>query len=512
MSIRDQRIGVRYADGATDRMPAAARAGPGPAGCRTAGGDQVGLSNGPSLPRPRDASGAGPRGGGYHACESGGVPGGTRSPGSVPVGAVPAGSAARSRTGHRVPGRGAAADRGRPAAGRTCRGQGTEACRAHRGARGGAAGRPFWCWSPPSSCSRTTSCAGTSEAHWRQIELFVRRDWSMEPSITTLPGYHALMALAAWVMGTARLPVRSPGPVRDRAVHHRHVLLSRPAEGSGRCDAEDAAVRLPAHPVSHVLHGLHGRARRCCSCCSRRWRQPRAAIRRRVCWGWPRASVRQNNIVWTAVAFAQAYVADHGWRWPSRISDLLRYAPVLLSGGVIVAWLVFNRGQGAVGDVAAHPLGTPHVGNIFFMLFLSGLLFLPLWWGYRKETWARLRRAGDVGRTRCNVRDLLVRLRRGSSLQRGAAIRAKPDPGVGDGVANPQGGLLPAHRPELRVAAVAAPVGGGMAGLSGDAGIPAALLAHRAALLPDSAGAPARRPGAAWIRASSGRRSALGRC
>jgi hypothetical protein len=102
--------------------------------------------------------------------------------------------------------------------------------------------------------------------------------------------------------------------------------------------------------------------------------------------------IRQNNIVWAALAFAQAYVRDHGWRWPSPISSLLRYAPVLLSVAAIGGWLVFNRGQVAAGDVTAHPLGTPHLGNIFFMLFVSGILFLPLWWGYREQTWARLQK------------------------------------------------------------------------------------------------------------------------
>lgn len=229
------------------------------------------------------------------------------------------------------------------------------------------------------------------EAHWRQIELFLRREWSMEPSITTLPGYHTLIALAAWVMGTARLPsVRLVQFEIALCTIVTFFFLARRRDPAGATPKTLQFVFLPIlfpmffmiyTDVASLLFVL------LTALAAAAGRYPAAGG-----LGLASCLVRQNNIVWTAVAFAQAYHADHGWRWPSRVSDLLRYAPVLLSGGVIVAWLAFNRGQVAVGDVTAHPLGTPHVGNVFFMLFLSGLLFLPLWWGYRKETWARLQR------------------------------------------------------------------------------------------------------------------------
>jgi len=233
-------------------------------------------------------------------------------------------------------------------------------------------------------------------AHWRQIELFLRREWSMEPSITTLPGYHAFIALAAWVMGTGRSPsIRLVQFEIALCAIVTFFFLARRRDPGGATPKTLQFVFLPIlfpmffmvyTDVASLLFAL------LTTLAATAGRYPAAGV-----LGLASCLVRQNNIVWTAVAFAQAYVADHGWRWPSRISDLLRYAPVLLGGGVIVAWLVVNRGQGAVGDVAAHPLGTPHVGNIFFMLFLSGLLFLPLWLGYRKETWARLRRPATWG-------------------------------------------------------------------------------------------------------------------
>jgi alpha-1,2-glucosyltransferase len=228
-------------------------------------------------------------------------------------------------------------------------------------------------------------------AHWRQIELFVQRDWSMEPSITTLPGYHALIALAAWLTHSARLPtVRLVQFQIALATIVTFFFLARRRDASCATPKTLQFVFLPLlFPLFFMVYtdvASLGFVLLTALAASA-GRYPAAGV-----LGLASCLVRQNNIVWAALAFAQAYVADHGWRRPSRLSSLLRYAPVLLSGVAVVGWLVFNRGQVAAGDVKAHPLGTPHLGNIFFLLFLSGVLFLPLWWGYRAETWVRLRR------------------------------------------------------------------------------------------------------------------------
>jgi alpha-1,2-glucosyltransferase len=228
-------------------------------------------------------------------------------------------------------------------------------------------------------------------AHWRQIELFVRRDWSMDPVVTTLPGYHALMALAAWFMGTARLPsIRLVQFEIALGTIITFFLLAR------RRNAADATLKTLQFVFLPILFPLFFMVYTdvaslffvlLTALAASAGRYPAAGV-----LGLASCLIRQNNIVWAALAFAQAYVRDHGWRWPSPISSLLRYAPVLLSVAAIGGWLVFNRGQVAAGDVTAHPLGTPHLGNIFFMLFVSGILFLPLWWGYREQTWARLQK------------------------------------------------------------------------------------------------------------------------
>ena len=228
-------------------------------------------------------------------------------------------------------------------------------------------------------------------AHFRQMELFVRRDWSMEPSVTTLPGYHALLALAAWVIDTARVPsVRLIQFEIALATMATFFFLAR---RRGPASATVKTLQFVFLPILFPLFFMFYTDMASLwfvlltALATSAGRYPTAGV-----MGLASCLVRQNNIVWAALAFAQGYVADHGWRWPSRASTVLRYAPVLLSGVAIVGWLVANRGQVAVGDVKAHPLGTPHLGNVFFMLFVSGVLFLPLWWGYRKETWGRLRR------------------------------------------------------------------------------------------------------------------------
>jgi alpha-1,2-glucosyltransferase len=228
--------------------------------------------------------------------------------------------------------------------------------------------------------------------HVRQIERFFRGEWRMEPELTTLPGFHVLVAAVAWLSGTARVPSvrlfefevalgviaaffflarrRGPAHATQKTLQFVFLPILFPLLLLVYTDAASLGLvllmALAAGDGRYRAAGLLGLA----SCL-----------------------VRQNNILWVALVFVQAYVADHGWRWPSRPSSLLRYAPALLSGVAIAGWVAINRGQVAVGDVEAHPLGTPYLGNVFFLLFLSFFLFLPLWWGYRRTTWARLGRA-----------------------------------------------------------------------------------------------------------------------
>lgn len=229
------------------------------------------------------------------------------------------------------------------------------------------------------------------KAHLRQIELFVEREWRMEPSITTLPGYHAIMALAIWLTDNARNS-------SIRLVQFEIALATIAAFfGLARCrHPAGAAAKTLQFVFLPILFPLFFMVYTdvaslgfvlLTALATSAGRYPSAGV-----FGVAACLVRQNNVVWAALAFAQGYVADHGWRWPPRASHLLRYAPVLLSVGAVGGWVIANRGQVAAGDVNAHPLGTLHLGNAFFMLFVAGVLFLPLWWGYRTETAERLRR------------------------------------------------------------------------------------------------------------------------
>src|SRR4029453_9899297 len=197
---------------------------------------------------------------------------------------------------------------------------------------------------------------------------------------------HALIALAAWIMGTARLPsVRLVQFEIALCTILTFFLLARRRNAAHATLKPLQFVFLPIlFPLFFMIYtdvaSLFFVLLTALAASAGRY--PAAGG-----LGLASCLIRQNNVVWTALAFAQAYVRDHGWRRPSPISKLLRYAPVLLSAAAIGGWLVFNRGQVAAGDVTAHPLGTPHLGNVFFMLFVSGILFLPLWWGSRKAHW-----------------------------------------------------------------------------------------------------------------------------
>lgn len=89
-------------------------------------------------------------------------------------------------------------------------------------------------------------------------------------------------------------------------------------------------------------------------------------------------AIRQNNIIWLLMIVLVTYCYQEGIRWTR--SHLLRMLKSCWPFGIgmigMLSYTIINGGI-AFGDKAAHPLGKIYTGNVFFILFLYGLFFLP---------------------------------------------------------------------------------------------------------------------------------------
>ena len=104
--------------------------------------------------------------------------------------------------------------------------------------------------------------------------------------------------------------------------------------------------------------------------------------------------IRQNSIPWVLFAMLLSYLDERGWNLPLR-GDwrvlLGKYWTFILTGALFVAFMLANGGV-ALGDEGSHPLGSIHLTNVFFLLFLTFFMFLPSWIARRREIRALLRR------------------------------------------------------------------------------------------------------------------------
>ena len=211
--------------------------------------------------------------------------------------------------------------------------------------------------------------------HLAQIERFLHGDYRV-PDVTTVPGYHALLALLAGVTGLV-----SPARVRllsfvlsagTLAVFFR--LLRE--LGRDRVRLATLAFLPIVFPYLFLIYtdvfslGLVLTS----LLLSLLGRQKLAGLA-----GIASMLVRQSNVVWLVFLIAYGYERRHGLSLDRKavLRHLSDYWVFLVGCGLFVIFVIVNGGV-AIGDADAHPAFTLHTGNIFFLLFVFGVAFLPI--------------------------------------------------------------------------------------------------------------------------------------
>ena len=214
--------------------------------------------------------------------------------------------------------------------------------------------------------------------HFRQIRTFREGVWTLEPKLTNLPGYHAVMTGASWVTGAESLNSLRLGSFLLG-------LLGLPIVFSivRKLDTPWATIVTAQYlffplllPFEFLLYtdplGLE------CILLS-------LLLALDDClWGSAIVAalgvmVRQPQITWVGFVCVLPYVRKHGLRleWGGAVDHLRRGWLFLFGFAAFGVFLLVNGGV-AMGDRSAHPDGGFYTGNIFFTLFLCAVVMLPL--------------------------------------------------------------------------------------------------------------------------------------
>ncbi len=244
---------------------------------------------------------------------------------------------------------------------------------------------------------------GDEGYHLSEIHLLVHGQWTVAPNVVMLPGYHILLAAAAWAAGTTSLPFL-------RAVTAGLSLLTIVALDVLTRTIDESADGLPTleftflaivFPLFALIYTDVAGLLFVLLCVTAALRERPGAA---TAFGLYAVVVRQTNIVWVMFAFAlmwwkscPAIVA--GWRRSAHSPTALRAAviralnvvwPVALMAGLSVGFIAVNGGV-AIHRKAAYPFPSFHLGDIFFALMILPALFLPPWISALPRIWRLLR-------------------------------------------------------------------------------------------------------------------------
>jgi alpha-1,2-glucosyltransferase len=226
--------------------------------------------------------------------------------------------------------------------------------------------------------------------HYDQIVRLARGNWSLNPELTTLPGFHAIVAALVWAAGATESSVRLAVFGLSLAAVGVFYALARTLQ------PEHAGMRTLQFTLLPILFPQFFLIYTDVTSLLFVLLMMLAAAQRKY-WvagvlGLLSCLVRQDNVIWVAFAVLWSYLRDEGWRWKPLTRSLARYWTFIVTGVAFLLFVTTNHGQVALGaDAGSHPVRSLYFTNIFFLLFLSCFLFLPLWWGYRRDILARMR-------------------------------------------------------------------------------------------------------------------------
>jgi alpha-1,2-glucosyltransferase len=212
--------------------------------------------------------------------------------------------------------------------------------------------------------------------NFRQITRYINGDFSMQPQMNVIPGYHALVALAMAVFHktgifTARL-VSVGISILSVAVFYLLTLklYKRPSLTK--------TFQYTFFPILFPFFALV-------------YTDVLALLLVLLAFYlilWKRYTLagfigilsvlaRTNNIAWLAFLYVIVYFENYHLNWQDFLKSWRKTWIYWVGFIAFLVFLILNKGI-ALTDKAAQPTGVFQTGNVFFLLFLFFLLFIPM--------------------------------------------------------------------------------------------------------------------------------------
>lgn len=233
--------------------------------------------------------------------------------------------------------------------------------------------------------------------HANQITLFIQGNWTMDPGLTTIPGFHAVVAFIASIVGEHSL-----GFLRFVSMMISIACVSACRAILMRTTPRLVVVRLVQIAFLPILFPFFFLLYTDVTALTLVLWSIVAFLDRRYAVAFLLTAVsifiRQMNIVWFLFIVVSWLITEHetllrclvrharryeyasiyrtllGIRYSHRgMLNLALILFVMISFGI---FLILNGGV-AIGDQGSHPFPGIHTGNIFFMAGIFTILFLP---------------------------------------------------------------------------------------------------------------------------------------
>jgi len=212
--------------------------------------------------------------------------------------------------------------------------------------------------------------------NFRQITRYIHGDFSMEPQMNVIPGYHALVALAMAVFHktgifTARLVSVGISIVSVAVFYLLTLKLYQRPSITKTFQYTFFPILFPFFVLVYtdilalllVLLAFYLIL----------WKRYTLA----GFVGILSVLARTNNIAWLAFLYVIVYFENYSLSWQDFLKSWRKTWIYWVGFIAFLAFLVLNKGI-ALTDKAAQPTGVLQTGNVFFLLFLFFLLFIPM--------------------------------------------------------------------------------------------------------------------------------------